>query len=76
MIYIFVPAVLITLLFVVAAIFPLAGKEFAIVQKEIARRKGEDSSTITEEEKQICEKVTGFAYDNLWNPRNANRFSK
>ena len=71
LIYIVVPAILITLLFVVSLLFPLTGKEFAIVQKEIARRKGEDSSVITEEEIKVCEKVTGFTYDKLWNKENA-----
>ncbi|MCR5099789.1 MAG: glycoside-pentoside-hexuronide (GPH):cation symporter [Butyrivibrio sp.] len=71
LIYIIAPAILITLLFIVGLIFPLTGKEFAIIQKEIARRKGEDTSTITEEEIKICEKVTGFKYENLWNKSNA-----
>lgn len=52
-------------------LFPLTGKEFAIVQKEIARRKGEDSSAITDEEIKVCEKVTGMSYDRLWNKDNA-----
>jgi oligogalacturonide transporter len=43
---------------------------FEIIKKEIARRKGEDASTITEEEKRACEKVTGFKYEDLWNLRN------
>ncbi len=75
MIYIIVPAILITALFIVAFIFPLTGKEFGVIQKEIARRKGEDSSVTTEEEKRICEKVTGFAYDDLWNINHSNKIS-
>lgn len=71
MIYIVAPAILITLLFLVAAIFPLTGKEFKVIQNEISRRKGENPSQITDEEKMICEKVTGFAYDDLWNLKNA-----
>ncbi|WP_242879438.1 MFS transporter [Butyrivibrio sp. INlla16] len=73
LIFIICPAILITLLFVVAVIFPITGKEFAVIQKDIARRKGEDSSAPTEEEKRICEKVTGFAYDNLWDIKNSNK---
>lgn len=69
-IYVFVPAILMTLLIIVGALFPLTGKEFRIIQKEIARRRGEDSSVTTEEEKQVCEKVTGFQYDQLWNIKN------
>ncbi len=48
-------------------------KEFNIVKKEIARRKGEDNSVITPEEIAVCEKVTGMSYDRLWNPDNAGR---
>lgn len=76
MIYIIVPAILITLLFITAVVFPLTGKEFDIIQKEIARRKGEDTSSTTEEEKRICEKVTGFSYDNLWKAENAKKLVK
>ena len=69
-IFVFVPVILMALLIIVGYIFPLTGKEFRIVQKEIARRKGDDSSEITDEEKHVCEKVTGITYDKLWNPAN------
>ena len=46
-------------------------KEFAVIRREIARRKGEDPGTATPEEIAVCEKVTGFAYDKLWNRDNA-----
>lgn len=70
-IFIIVPAILITLLLIVGAIFPMTGKEFAIVQREISRRKGEDASATTEEEKQVLRKVTGLPYERLWNKENA-----
>ena len=70
-IYIFVPVLLMILTIAVARKFPLKKKEFDIVKKEIARRKGEDDSVITEEEKKVCEDVTGFAYNDLWNIDNA-----
>ncbi|MBR3357440.1 MAG: MFS transporter [Solobacterium sp.] len=70
-IYIFVPVILMVLTIVVAMKFPLKQREFEIVKKEIARRKGEETSTITPEEKTVCEKVTGFAYEQLWNSSNA-----
>nr|MCR4901273.1 MFS transporter [Butyrivibrio sp.] len=54
LIYVVVPAILITCLIIVGALFPLTGKEFKIVQKEIARRKGEDESETTNEERLIC----------------------
>ena len=76
LIYIIVPAILITGLIIVGALFPLTGKEFAIIQKEIARRKGEDSSKITPEEIRVCEKVTGMSYDKLWNKENASKSRK
>ncbi len=72
MIFIIVPAILITLLFLVAVIFPMTGKEFAVIQKEVARRRGEDTSATTQEEKVICEKVTGYEFDRLWDKANAN----
>ena len=70
-IYIFVPVILMILTIVIAARYPMKQKEFEIIKKEIARRKGEDTSLITEEEKAVCEKVTGFHYDQLWNRENA-----
>ena len=73
MIFIIVPAILITLLFIVAVIFPLSGKEFNVVSREIERRRGEEKTTITDEEKLICEKITGLKYEDLWNERNANK---
>jgi oligogalacturonide transporter len=69
-IYVFVPAILITLLLISGLIFPLTRKEFRVVQTEIARRRGEVLSKTTEEEKKICEKVTGMPYENLWNKNN------
>ena len=46
-------------------------KEFRMVQKDIARRKGLEAEEVTEKEKAALEKVTGFSYDKLWNPENA-----
>ena len=70
LIYIFVPAILAACLLICGIIFPMEKKEFETVQKEIARRKGLDSSAATDEEKKICEKVTGISYDKLWNKNN------
>ena len=69
-IYVFVPVLLMVLLIISGIVFPLTKKEFNVVQKEISRRRGEDSSTITDEEIKICEKVTGLSYDRLWNKDN------
>ena len=69
-IFVFVPVILMALLIIVGYIFPLTGKEFHVIQAEVARRKGEDDTQATDEEKQICEKVTGISYDRLWNPAN------
>ena len=71
LIFVLAPAILTVLLIIVDLVFPITQKEFAVVQKEIARRKGEDPSATTPEEKTICERVTGIAYDRLWNPKNA-----
>ena len=59
------------LLLVCAWIFPVTDKEFKMVQKDIARRKGKEAEEVTEEEKRTLEKVTGFAYEALWNAQNA-----
>ena len=59
------------LLLVCAWIFPVTEKEFKMVQKEIARRKGTETEKVTEKEKAALEKVTGFSYEKLWNPENA-----
>ncbi len=69
-IYVFVPALLITLLLISGIIFPLTRKEFKVVQTEIARRRGEVLSKATDEEKKICEKVTGMSYEALWDKNN------
>ena len=54
--------------------FPMKKKEFEIIKKDIARRTGEDDSAATEEEIKVCEKLTGFSYDRLWDPENALSF--
>ncbi len=69
-IYVFVPVILMALLIYVGIKFPLTRKEFEVVQKEVARRRGEDNSETNREEKEICEKVTGMSYDKLWNTNN------
>lgn len=71
LIFVFAPALLTVLLLLTGLLFPLTGKEFRIVQKEIARRKGEDRSETTEEERRVCEKVTGLPFGRLWDRRNA-----
>ena len=41
----------------------------------IARRKGEDNSETTPEEIEVCEKVTGFRFEDLWDRNNAIRLT-
>ncbi|MDD6919795.1 MAG: MFS transporter [Eubacteriales bacterium] len=69
-IYILMPVILVVALLIFGYKFPMSEKEFDVIHKEIARRKGEDDSVATDEEKRICEEVTGFAYDELWNKGN------
>ena len=45
-------------------------KEFDIVKKEIKRKRGEDNSVTTEEEKSVCERVSGLPYEKLWDHKN------
>ena len=74
-IYVFAQLVLlaITLYFVIR--YPMNKAEFDTVRREVARRKGEDDSAATAEEIAVCEKVTGFAYDRLWDIDNAMKLS-
>ena len=74
LIYVFAPIVLMAFAILFTALFPMKQREFEIVKKEIARRKGEDSSEATPEEIMVCEKVTGFKFDKLWNRDNALKF--
>ena len=71
--YVWAPIILMVLTIIFAIIFPMNKREFDIVKKEIARRKGEDSSKATDEEIKVCEKVTGFKYNELWKKENAVR---
>lgn len=71
LIFVIAPALLTALLFLCNLFFPITRKEFNVIQKEIARRKNEDTSETSDEEKKICEKVTGMAYARLWDPANA-----
>ena len=69
--FIFAPAIMTVLLLIVGIAFPVTGKEFRVVQKEIARRKSGLDEEPTEEEKKILEKVTGYDFERLWMPENA-----
>ena len=73
-IYIFLPVALMVLTLLFTIKFPMKKKDFAVIQKEIQRRKGEDSSEASPEEQQICERVTGFKYNDLWKKENALKF--
>lgn len=70
-IYVLAPVVLITITLIFACIYPMRKAEFDVIQKEIARRKGEEPGKATPQEIAICEKVTGYAYDQLWKRENA-----
>lgn len=74
LIYVFAPIVLMIFTLIFTRKFPIGKAEFEVVKKEIARRKGEDSTVATPEEIAICEKVTGYKYDKLWNKDNALKF--
>ncbi len=69
--FVLAPAIMSALLLICAWIFPVTDKEFKLVQKDIARRKGTEEGEPTAEEKKALEKVTGFAYDALWKTENA-----
>ena len=66
-IYIFAQVFFLVLTYFCTFKFPVTKKEFDIVRKEINRRKGLDDSAATAEEIKVCETVTGFKYNELWN---------
>lgn len=70
LIFVFMPLILCVLLFVFGYRFPMTEKEFNIIKKEIRRRKGEETAEAAPEEIRVCEKVTGLAYEKLWDPKN------
>ena len=70
-IYIFAPVLLCLITIFFTWRFAMNKEEFEIIRREIARRKGEDPSTATAEEIAVFEKVTGYAFDKLWNKENA-----
>lgn len=74
LIYIIAPVILSVIAILFTVWFPMKKREFEMVKKEIARRLGEDDSETTEEEKRVCEKITGFKFERLWNPDNALSF--
>ena len=73
MIFIIIPVVLVAFLLLFGYIFPITNKEFTVVKQDIARRRGEDDSVATDEEKRILERATGFAYEDLWKKSNEHR---
>ena len=75
LIYVFAPVVLMVLTLILVYKFPLGKKEFEVIRRDLLRRKGEIKTVATEEERYICERVTGFAYDELWNIENAKGFT-
>ena len=70
-VYVFSQIILLAATLVFVILYPLGKKEFAIVKKDIARRRGQIDEPVSEEEKRVCERVTGFSYDRLWDPDNA-----
>ena len=70
-IYVLAQVILMAVTLLFAWKYPMGRRELEIVQKEIARRKGEESGVASPEEIAVCEKVTGYAYDRLWKRENA-----
>ncbi len=51
--------------------FPIDTKTYSVLQRDINRRLGKDTSKPTLEEKTTCETITGYSYENLWRAENA-----
>jgi oligogalacturonide transporter len=72
--YIIIPIIFMLLCLLMTYLYGVGAKEFAAVKKELSRRKGETNEPITDEEKAMLEKVTGFAYERLGKEENAHTF--
>lgn len=72
-VYVFAQLALLAVTLVFVALYPMGKREFEIIRREIARRKCEETAPATPEEIAVCEKVTGFSYDRLWDMNNAIR---
>ena len=70
-IYVLAQVILMAVTLLFAWKYPMGRRELEIVQKEIARRKGEESGVASPEEIAVCEKVTGYKFDQLWKRENA-----
>lgn len=70
-IYVFAQIVLLLITLCFTVLFPLTKKEYDVIRTEISRRKGINGSTATDDEIAICERVTGYKYNQLWNKDNA-----
>lgn len=70
LIFILMPVILCILLFIFAMKFPMTEKEYNVIKRDIARRRGEDIPAATEEERRICERVCGISYNRLFDPAN------
>ena len=76
LIFVIAPIILTAAAYVFTKLFPMKAREFEIIKKDIARRKGEDDSIAGEEEKKVCEKVTGYRYEDLFNKQNIGKKEK
>jgi oligogalacturonide transporter len=71
LIFVIVPVVLMTITYLFTRKFPMHEKEFEVIRKELARRHGQDDSVPTDQEKKVCEKVTGLKFEKLYSRANA-----
>lgn len=76
LIFVFGQVIFMIITVLLTARFPVTKEEFDIVVKEISRRKGEDDSQITPQETEVCERVTGLPYEQLWDKDNAFKLKK
>ena len=74
-VYVFAQIVLLAVTLVFVVLYPMGRREFEIVRRELDRRKGLDGTEPTPEEIAVCERVTGFRFDRLWDMDNAMKLS-
>lgn len=69
--FIVLPVIFMIFTLVFTMKFPITKETYEIISKEIESRELGRESSLTPDEQKACERITGFAYHQLWNEGNA-----
>jgi oligogalacturonide transporter len=68
--FVFLPILFILMTMLFIRLYPLSQQAFAVMKQEIDLRKQGLIPDTSDEDKRVLEKVTGYAYEKLWNREN------